>query len=85
MNNNIAAFNKDGLTARTITDDNGEIWFVAKDIAQALGYNLNGGMSRIFGYVPDLWKGGKRIDTPGGEQETTCLTEQGLYFLDNSQ
>lgn len=31
--------------------------------------------------VPDIWKGNKRIITPGGEQEMLCLSEQGLYFF----
>lgn len=78
--NSLQTFNFEGNTTRTI-EENGEIWFVAKDVAQALGYNLDGGMSRIFGHIPDIWKGGKRIATPGGEQEMLCLTEQGLYFF----
>ena len=31
--------------------------------------------------VPEIWKGTKRICTPGGEQEMLCLTEQGVYFF----
>ena len=50
MNNSLQVFNNGGFTARTITDDNGEIWFVAKDIAEALGYNLDGGAGNAVPY-----------------------------------
>ena len=78
--NTLQNFEHENFTARTI-EDNGEIWIVAKDVAQSLGYNIDGGMTKYFAHVPDLWKGGKRISTPGGEQEMLCLTEQGLYFF----
>ncbi len=87
MNNNeLAVFQHENFTTRTITDDNGEIWFVAKDVAQALGYGMDGGMSKYFANVPEIWKGGKRISSRsenGVEQqrEMLCLTEQGLYFF----
>ena len=69
MDHNLQIFSHDGFTVRTITDNDGIIWFVAKDIAEALEYSLDGGMGRIFGHVPDIWKGGKRIATVNrGEQ-----------------
>ena len=70
----------ENFVARTI-EDNGEIWIVAKDVAKSLGYSMAGSMQSMFAHVPDIWKGGKRIATPGGEQEMLCLTEQGLYFF----
>lgn len=78
-------FTFEGLQLRTVEED-GEIWFVAKDIAQALEYNLDGGMNRIFGHVPAIWTGGKRIavrSENGVEQtrEMLCLKEQGVYFF----
>ena len=79
MNNNIQVFTKDNFTARTFTDDNGTIWFVAKDIAEALEYKY--WQPNIVAHVPECWKGIKRINTPGGEQDMLCLTEQGLYFF----
>ena len=81
MENSLQIFSKDNFSVRTIRDEDGKIWFVARDVAEALEYNLDGGMSRIFGNIPEQWKGGKRIATPGGEQEMLCLTEQGLYFF----
>ena len=81
MNSNIQVFTKDNFTARTFTDDNGTIWFVAKDIAQALDYSDASNPARLFANVPEIWKGVKPIHTPGGEQEMLCITEQGLYFF----
>ena len=36
--NNIIPFGYNNHNVRTMTDDNGEIWFVAKDVAEILGY-----------------------------------------------
>ena len=71
---------KDGQRIRTVEED-GEIWFVAKDVAQALEYNLDGGMAKYFAHVPEIWKGGNPFSPLGGVQEMLCLTEQGLYFF----
>ncbi|MBR0074640.1 MAG: phage antirepressor KilAC domain-containing protein [Synergistaceae bacterium] len=80
MTNSLQVFNFENTQTRTI-EENGEIWFVAKDVAQTLGYSIDGGMTKYFAHVPDIWKGGKLISTLGGEQEMLCLTEQGLYFF----
>jgi anti-repressor protein len=60
---------------------NGEPWFVAKDIAMTLGYSESTGISRLFEIVPGEWKGVYPINTLGGIQDMTCLSEQGLYFF----
>ena len=57
---------------------NGEIAFVAKDVAERLGYTWQ---INVIKHIPDEWKGVNRINTPGGEQEMWVLTEQGLYFF----
>ena len=49
----LQVFNDNGFTVRTI-QENDEIWFVAKDIAEALDYSTEGGMGRIFGHVPPI-------------------------------
>ena len=69
------------INIRTVRDDNGEVCFVAKDITQALDYSADSNPSRLFAHVPNIWKGMKRIHTPGGEQEMLCLSEQGIYFF----
>ena len=73
-------FKNGDFSVRTI-EDNGEIWFVAKDVAQALGYPEASNAARLFQSVPEFWKGVKPIHTLGGEQEMLCLSEQGLYFF----
>lgn len=80
MSKEITIFENDelGFTVRTIKEED-EIWFVAKDVAQALEYSA--WQPNIIANVPEIWKGIKRINTPGGEQEMLCLTEQGLYFF----
>lgn len=62
-------------TIRTLTED-GEPWFVATDIAKALGYGHTPHMTRRL----DLdEKGVRSVDTPGGKQSLTVISEAGLY------
>ena len=87
MTNSLQVFTKDNFTIRTIKDEDGKIWFVARDVAEALEYSPEGmkNMGTLIAHVPDIWKGRKRITTPGGEQEMLCFTEEGLYsFLGRS-
>ena len=80
--NALQVFNNGNFTIRTI-QDNGEIFFVAKDVAEALDYSeaTISNMEKTIAHVPEMWKGRERIPTPGGEQEMLCLTEQRLYFF----
>ena len=55
---------------------NGEPWFVAKDIARALGYGHTPHMTRR---LDDDEKGVRSVDTPGGKQPLTVINEPGLY------
>ena len=38
MHNSIKVFSGQDFTVRTFTDENGVVWFVGKDVAEALGY-----------------------------------------------
>ena len=60
-------------------DERGEPWFVAKDVALALGYQWKG-ISTI-GHVPEEWRGVYSVQTPSGTQPMLTLSEQGLYFV----
>ena len=83
MTSALQIFNNDEFTIRTVNED-GEIWFVAKDIAEALEYSeatIKNNIRNLTQSVPEIWKGNKRIITLGGEQEMLCLSEQGLYFF----
>lgn len=64
---------------RVIKNAKHELWFVAKDVAEALEYER--WQSNLIAHVPAVWKGINRINTLGGEQIMLCLTEQGLYFF----
>lgn len=63
---------------RTLTDEQGNPWFVAKDVALALGYEWNG--SARISHVPEEWRRVTSVVTPG-VQEMLTLSEQGLYFF----
>lgn len=77
--NNIQLFNNPEFgQIRTITDNDG-IYFVGKDVAQALGYsNQRDALAR---HVDDEDKGVVKRDTPGGVQDVTTINESGLYSL----
>lgn len=87
--NAIQVFSNQDFTVRTTRDTDGTVWFVAKDIAQALEYSeatIKNNISNLFSVVPDCWAGNKQIivrSDNGIEQtrEMLCLTEQGVYFF----
>lgn len=60
-------------------DPDGEPVWIAKDVAEALGYVWNGN-ARIE-HVPAEWRGVTTVVTPGGSQDMAYLSEQGLYFF----
>lgn len=76
---NLIPFNFMGAEIRVVKDVLGEPWFVAKDIAEQLGYVWNG-TSRIE-HVPELWRGVTSVVTLSGEQQMAVLSEPGLYFF----
>ena len=78
MTNAIQVFNFEGNKTRVVMMD-GEPWFVAKDVCEALGYVWNG-VQRIA-HVPEEWRGVTSVVTPSGIQEMNILSEQGLYFF----
>jgi prophage antirepressor-like protein len=75
MRDSLQIFDFEGRRGRFVMAD-GEPWFVAKDIAMALGYSESTGISRLFEIVSGEWKGVYRINTLGGKQNMTCLSEQ---------
>jgi len=76
--NQLQLFKYQDKEVRTVTL-NGEPWFVAKDIAEVLGYTWNG-VARIE-HVPEQWRGVTSVVTPSGQQQMAVLSEQGLYFF----
>lgn len=74
----IQTFDFETAAVRTLHDD-GEVFFVAKDVCELLGYVWNG--AAAVKNVPAEWKGVRSVLTPSGNQEMTVLHEQGLYFF----
>jgi len=70
---------EDRNEVRTIRDELGNIWFVAKDIILALDYSKFD--SNLISKIPDEWKDTKPIRTLGGDQNMAIISEQGLYFF----
>lgn len=66
-----------GEVRTTVID--GEVMFVAKDIATILGYiNTRDAINK---HVDDEDMGVAKCDTPGGIQDLTIINESGLYSL----
>lgn len=65
-------------SVRTV-EVNGEPWFVASDIAKALGYTNS--RKAISDHVDDEDKGVTKCYTLGGLQDLTVINESGLYSL----
>jgi anti-repressor protein len=61
-----------------IIDQDGELWFVAKDVCKVLEIKLQANSTR---YLDDDERGVCLINTPSGEQEMTIINEPGLYSL----
>lgn len=63
---------------RTVMDETGAIWFVARDVCNVLGLDNN--RKAVAGLDEDE-KGVTISDTPGGEQTLTTISESGMYAL----
>ena len=75
--NEIQTFNNPEFgTVRAVRGDDGEPWFVAKDVSVILGYRDAANMTRR---LEEDEKGTRPVSTPGGEQQMAVITEPGLY------
>ncbi|OZG52794.1 phage antirepressor KilAC domain-containing protein [Pseudoscardovia suis] len=61
---------------RALSDEQGEPLFVASDIAKTLGY---GDATHMTRRLDDDEKGLRQVETLGGVQQMTVITEAGLY------
>lgn len=64
-------------SVRTVLN-NGDVWFVAKDICEALGLD---DVSKACSRLDDDEKGTNKVLTLGGEQSMLTVNESGLYNL----
>lgn len=71
----IMPYQFDGRNIRIVEKD-GEYWFVAGDVAAELGYDEANRLTRL---LDDDEKVPHIVGTPGGKQETTLISEPGLY------
>ena len=75
----LQVFNNAEFGSVRTTTVNGEVMFVAKDIATILGYSNP--RDAINKHVDDEDKGVAKCDTLGGVQDLTIINESGLYSL----
>lgn len=72
-------FNSDQFgQLRVVKDDNGEPWFVAKDVCDALSLGRQQDSTR---YIDADEKGEGLVDTPSGKQIMVVINEPGFYKL----
>ena len=63
---------------RTISDEHGEPWFVAKDVCEVLEIERTDSALRN---LDDDEKGTRKMSTLGGTQQVSIISESGLYAL----
>lgn len=78
MTGNIEKFSFSGNDVRSYKDGFEQVWFVAKDVCSALGYENTSNALRGLDYDE---KGALILPTLGGEQENLTINESGLYSL----
>lgn len=79
MNNRITPFNFHGNQVRTLTDNQGEPWFIGKDVAEVLGYaNTRDALNK---HVEEEDKNTVAIRDGIGNPNQTVINESGLYSL----
>ena len=67
-------------SVRTLPDEKGMVWFVGKDVAEALGYKDTA--TAVKDHVDEEDKTTRRIAAPSrGKQMTTMINESGVYSL----
>ena len=76
--NEIATFKFQEHQVRTVTDERGEPWFVAKDVCDVL--EIKDPSMAVRDLEPDE-KGTSTVGTPGGNQNMLTVSESGLYAL----
>lgn len=80
--NELQIFNNPEFGEIRTIDQNGEPWFVGKDVAQALGYGEGKSLANaVANHVDEQDKGVTELMTPGGTQKMVIINESGLYSL----
>lgn len=80
--NNIQVFNNPEFGDIRTVEIDGEVWFVGKDVATALGYGNGKSLANsVSNHVLEEDKGVTEMVTPGGKQKMVVINESGLYAL----
>ena len=79
MNNEIQRFDFKGAALRTLTDEEGEPWFVLKDCMSIL--DLGNPTETVKMFDKDEFSTTEVIDSIGRRQQTYIISEPGLYRL----
>ncbi|ALR04344.2 hypothetical protein XFPR_07030 [Xylella fastidiosa] len=79
--NAITPFQFESHAVRTVVDDQGEVWFVATDVMDALDYAATSNPARVTEHIPSEWVRVNPIHTNVGDRKALCLAEPGLYFF----
>lgn len=74
----VKVFNREEFGDLRVVQMDGEPWFVAKDVCNALEIGRQQDSTR---YLDDDEKRECLVDTPGGRQKMACVSEPGLYRL----
>lgn len=74
----VQPFDFHGTQVRIVTDADGAPWFVAADVATVLEL---GNVHSSLATLDDDEKGLRTVETPGGPQSLTAVSEAGLYSL----
>jgi prophage antirepressor-like protein len=78
MTSAIVEYVFEDITVRTTVDNNGEIWFIATDIARVLGYSKVSNMVRM---VDEDERGAHIVSTSSGNKTVTILNESGVNHV----
>ena len=76
MSTDLMPFAYDGAQVRVLTDEHGDPWFVASDVAKILGYRDAANLTRR---LDDEDRGTRSVSTPSGTQSMSTINEAGLY------
>lgn len=80
MSNNLTVFQNEQFGQIRVVEHNGEAWFVANDVANALGYEKARNAIAQHVDTGDALKQGV-IDNLGRMQRTTLINKSGMYAL----
>lgn len=79
MESNLQVFSSEEFGEIRTVVENDQVWFVGKDVAEALGYTNT--RKALKDHVDEDDKGVTKWYTPGGKQNVVIINESGLYSL----